>query len=90
MIFKQRLPMDEERKKLFGTDGIRGVANSDPMTAEMALRVGKGIASIVKTENRHNRILIGSPHRLQQTHQPYYQTNYSVTKHAHPSFPMKF
>src|SRR4030042_3508739 len=56
--------MDEERKKLFGTDGIRGVANSDPMTAEMALRVGKGIASIVKTENRHNRILIGKDTRL--------------------------
>jgi len=56
--------MVEERKKLFGTDGIRGVANSDPMTAEMALRVGKGIASIVKTENRHNRILIGKDTRL--------------------------
>jgi len=56
--------MDEERKKLFGTDGIRGVANSDPMTAEMALRVGKGIASIVKSENRHNRILIGKDTRL--------------------------
>jgi len=56
--------MDKERKKLFGTDGIRGVANSDPMTAEMALRVGKGIASIVKTENRHNRILIGKDTRL--------------------------
>ena len=56
--------MDEERKKLFGTDGIRGVANSEPMTAEMALRVGKGIASIVKTENRHNRILIGKDTRI--------------------------
>ena len=56
--------MNEKRKKLFGTDGIRGVANRDPMSAEMALRVGKGIASIVKTENRHNRILIGKDTRL--------------------------
>ncbi|MGD8541050.1 MAG: phosphoglucosamine mutase [Desulfobacteraceae bacterium] len=29
---------------LFGTDGIRGVANTDPMTAEMALRVGRALA----------------------------------------------
>lgn len=56
--------MGEDRKKLFGTDGIRGVANIDPMTPEMALRVGKGIASIVKNGNRHNRILIGKDTRL--------------------------
>ena len=30
--------MKEERIKLFGTDGIRGVANIEPMTAEVALR----------------------------------------------------
>ncbi|MGA9012391.1 MAG: hypothetical protein WB509_07840, partial [Acetobacteraceae bacterium] len=28
-------------RQLFGTDGIRGTANSDPMTAEMALRLGQ-------------------------------------------------
>ncbi len=28
-------------RKLFGTDGIRGRANVDPMTPEMALRLGK-------------------------------------------------
>jgi phosphoglucosamine mutase len=27
-------------RKLFGTDGIRGTANREPMTAETALRVG--------------------------------------------------
>jgi len=53
-----------KRRKLFGTDGIRGVANIDPMTPEMALRVGKGIALIVKNEKRHNRILIGKDTRL--------------------------
>ena len=31
-------------RKLFGTDGIRGVANQDPMTAEMALRLGQAVA----------------------------------------------
>ena len=28
-------------RKLFGTDGVRGVANQDPMTSEMALRIEK-------------------------------------------------
>ena len=32
-------------KKLFGTDGIRGVANQYPMTAEMALQVGRAVVS---------------------------------------------
>ena len=27
-------------RKLFGTDGVRGRANTDPMTAEMALKLG--------------------------------------------------
>ena len=30
--------------KLFGTDGIRGVANTHPMTAELALSVGRALA----------------------------------------------
>ncbi|MFZ2040235.1 MAG: phosphoglucosamine mutase, partial [Desulfobacterales bacterium] len=31
---------------LFGTDGIRGVANTYPMTAEMALTVGRALATL--------------------------------------------
>ena len=27
-------------RKLFGTDGVRGTANTHPITAEMALRIG--------------------------------------------------
>ena len=30
-------------RKLFGTDGIRGVANEYPITAEMAVRVGRAV-----------------------------------------------
>jgi len=30
--------------RLFGTDGIRGVANEYPMTSEMAVRIGKSVA----------------------------------------------
>ena len=34
--------------KLFGTDGIRGVANIYPMTPEMVLNVGKATAHVFK------------------------------------------
>jgi len=37
--------------KLFGTDGIRGVANVHPMTTEMAVQVGRRTAFIFKNEN---------------------------------------
>ena len=30
-------------RKLFGTDGVRGTANTHPMTAEMALRIGAAV-----------------------------------------------
>lgn len=33
--------------RLFGTDGIRGTANHYPITAEVALRVGRGVASLL-------------------------------------------
>ena len=31
-------------RKLFGTDGVRGRANFEPMTPEMALRLGRAVA----------------------------------------------
>jgi len=52
-------------KKLFGTDGIRGVANAYPMTPEIALRVGKAFAAALGREKPgRNRILIGKDTRL--------------------------
>ena len=51
--------------KLFGTDGIRGVANQHPMTAEMALAVGRATAYVLKREHKgFNRIVIGKDTRL--------------------------
>lgn len=51
--------------KLFGTDGIRGVANQAPMTAEMALAIGRAAAYVLKREHKGlNRILIGKDTRL--------------------------
>lgn len=50
-------------KRLFGTDGIRGKANIHPMTAEMALQVGRAAGSIFQREDRPHTILIGKDTR---------------------------
>ncbi len=51
-------------RKLFGTDGIRGVANIYPMTTEIAMQVGRAIAFIVKKKNGRRRIVIGKDTRV--------------------------
>jgi phosphoglucosamine mutase len=50
--------------KLFGTDGIRGVANTYPMTAEVALKVGMAIAYTCRKAGHTPRIVIGKDTRL--------------------------
>ncbi len=35
------------KRQLFGTDGVRGVANQEPMTSEMALKLGRALAAVV-------------------------------------------
>ena len=49
--------------KLFGTDGIRGVANEYPMTSEMASRIGRAVARVFKRGDEKTRILIGKDTR---------------------------
>lgn len=51
-------------KKLFGTDGVRGVANVYPMTTEMAMQLGRAAAYIFKNGHRRHRIVIGKDTRL--------------------------
>ena len=52
-------------KKLFGTDGVRGVANVYPMTTEIAMQLGRAAAYIFKGgRNRRHRIVIGKDTRL--------------------------
>jgi len=51
-------------RKLFGTDGVRGVANQDPMTSEMALRLGRAAAHVFRDSSRRHRIVIGKDTRL--------------------------
>jgi phosphoglucosamine mutase len=51
-------------RRLFGTDGIRGTANADPMTAEMALRLGQA-AGLLFTRGAHrHQVIIGKDTRL--------------------------
>jgi phosphoglucosamine mutase len=56
--------MGDTDRKLFGTDGIRGVANKDPMTAEVALRLGQAVAQRFRHPSRPGRIVIGKDTRL--------------------------
>jgi phosphoglucosamine mutase len=35
------------KRQLFGTDGVRGIANQEPMTSEMALKLGRAIAKVL-------------------------------------------
>jgi phosphoglucosamine mutase len=51
-------------RKLFGTDGIRGRANAEPMTAEIALKVGMAAGSVfIRGDHRHH-VVIGKDTRL--------------------------
>ena len=50
--------------RLFGTDGIRGVANIEPMTSETALRVGRALAHVFRDRPGRHKILIGKDTRL--------------------------
>lgn len=51
-------------RKYFGTDGIRGRANAEPMTADIALRVGMAAGRVfTRGEHRHH-VVIGKDTRL--------------------------
>jgi len=52
-------------RKLFGTDGVRGEANSWPMTAEMALKLGAAAGRYFRRDGRNgHRVVIGKDTRL--------------------------
>ena len=50
--------------KLFGTDGIRGIANEHPMTAEMALNIGRATAHLFKKKGHVPKIIVGKDTRI--------------------------
>jgi phosphoglucosamine mutase len=57
-------------KKIFGTDGVRGTANAEPVTAETALKLGRAAAHVFKNLERRSRgpgkhkIVLGKDTRL--------------------------
>jgi len=52
------------QRKLFGTDGVRGVANVEPMTGATVMKMGMAVAARLRQHNRHTRIVIGKDTRL--------------------------
>ena len=51
-------------RRLFGTDGIRGVANREPMTPETMVKVGRAAAHLLKGSTARPAIVIGKDTRL--------------------------
>ena len=57
-------------KRIFGTDGVRGTANIEPVTAETALKLGRAAAHVFKNLETHTRgqarhkIVLGKDTRL--------------------------
>ena len=52
------------KRTMFGTDGIRGLANTFPMTPEIALKVGMAAGRIFTRGDHRHRVVIGKDTRL--------------------------
>ena len=50
--------------KLFGTDGIRGIANEYPITCEIAMDIGRAVAHLFRAETGKSKIVIGKDTRI--------------------------
>lgn len=51
-------------RRYFGTDGIRGRANSTPMTVDGAMRLGRAVSKVFRGGSHRPRILLGKDTRL--------------------------
>jgi phosphoglucosamine mutase len=51
-------------RSLFGTDGVRGVANVHPMTTEVAMQLGRALAYAIRRGPHRHRVVIGKDTRL--------------------------
>ncbi|MBD8677705.1 phosphoglucosamine mutase [Sphingomonas sp. CFBP 13720] len=51
-------------RKYFGTDGIRGLTNTSPMTAAMAMRIGMAAGAHFRRGDHRHRVVIGKDTRL--------------------------
>ena len=50
--------------KLFGTDGVRGIANEEPMTPETVVKLGRAVAYLTRRPGQQSSIVIGKDTRL--------------------------
>ena len=50
--------------KLFGTDGVRGIANEEPMTPETVVKLGRAVAYLTRRRGERASIVIGKDTRL--------------------------
>jgi phosphoglucosamine mutase len=50
--------------QLFGTDGVRGIANEEPMTPETVVKLGRAFAHLFKTPGARRSVVIGKDTRL--------------------------
>src|SRR5689334_18498157 len=55
---------ESKHPKLFGTDGVRGTANVFPMTAEIAMQLGRALAYLIRNGEHRQRVIIGKDTRL--------------------------
>jgi phosphoglucosamine mutase len=55
---------ETKTRKLFGTDGVRGIANQHPMTCETALLLGRAVAHQANHGTHRHKVLIGKDTRL--------------------------
>src|SRR5437016_11692100 len=51
-------------RKLFGTDGVRGLANAFPITPEIAMKIGMAAGRIFTRGEHRHRVVIGKDTRL--------------------------
>ncbi|MBN8232255.1 phosphoglucosamine mutase [Corallococcus macrosporus] len=66
MAYRMDMPPKEAQKteRLFGTDGVRGVANVYPMTAEVAMKLGRALAYLIRNGPHRHRVIVGKDTRL--------------------------
>ncbi|HEX8704548.1 MAG TPA: phosphoglucosamine mutase [Myxococcaceae bacterium] len=66
MAYKMNMSPKEEKasQRLFGTDGVRGEANVYPMTAEVAMQLGRALAYLIRNGTHQHRVIIGKDTRL--------------------------
>jgi phosphoglucosamine mutase len=60
--------MQEAKKRLFGTDGIRGIPGKHPLDDGTLVRVGRALGSFLRAHSAHPRVVIGMDTRESGPH----------------------